>query len=108
MLYAASIARHNNGVVPALANGEVGIPESRAVEYYQKSLEASREIIQSGLFQLYQQNPNPGQNFYEALVTKGGNPELIWVKDYSAGGGRVHIWTLSIVPPSLRVDALGG
>jgi hypothetical protein len=109
MLYAGSIARRE-GVVAGLSTtgGEVGIPASRANEYFQKSLDASKAIIESGAYSLYNANPDAGANFYQALTVKGGNPETIWVKDYSVSGARVHIWTLSIVPPTLRLDALGG
>lgn len=107
MLYAASLARHNNEM-PApitLPGGEVGIPADRADAYYQASLAASREIIDSQAYSLYANNADPGLNFYEALTVKNGNQEVIWAKDYSATGGLSHLWTLSVVPPSLQIDA---
>lgn len=106
MLYAASIARHNNEMAApiVLPGGEVGIPASRAEEYYQKSLEASREIINSGVYTLYRNNPDPGENFYEAVSKKLGNNEVIFAIDYLASQGRSHRFTMEIIPPSLRVD----
>lgn len=106
MLYAASIARHNNEMAApiVLPGGEVGIPASRAEEYYQKSLEASREIINSGVYTLYRSNPDPGENFYEAVSKKLGNNEVIFAIDYLASQGRSHRFTMEIIPPSLRVD----
>lgn len=106
-LYAASIARHNSEMPGpiSLPGNIVGIPGSMAADYYQKSLDASREIINSGAYSLYRASTDVGQNFYEALTVKAGNPEVIWAKDFSASGGRSHLWTLSIVPPTLQIDA---
>ena len=63
MLYAGSIAKYNNLLASPITTpgGEVGIPASRADEYYQKSLDASEEIITSGPYTLYRQNPDPDQ-----------------------------------------------
>ncbi|MBD0287794.1 MAG: RagB/SusD family nutrient uptake outer membrane protein, partial [Flavisolibacter sp.] len=65
MLYAGSLAKYNNLVTPniTLPGGEVGIPASKANEYYQKALDAAKEII-AGPYSLYKGNPNPGENFY--------------------------------------------
>jgi starch-binding outer membrane protein, SusD/RagB family len=108
-LYAGSLARHNNEM-PApirLSNGEVGVPADRANDFYQKALDASRAIISSGAFSLYNANAHRGENFYEAYSKKSGNPEHIWVRDYSAGAGRTHLFTMHIIPRSMRVDIDG-
>ena len=84
MLYAGSIAKYNN-LLPSpitLPGGEVGIPASRAAGYYQASLDAAEEIIGSGIYSLYTKNPNPGDNFYEMITKKAGNPEIIMVTDF--------------------------
>jgi len=109
MLYAGSVARFNSEMAAPISTpgGEVGIPASRAAEYFQKSLEASRAILNSGAYSLYQANANRGENFYEALTVKAGNPEMIWVRDYLASGGSSHYWTLSVNPHSLRKDVSG-
>lgn len=106
MLYAASIARHNSEMAApiSLPGGEVAIPASKAVEYYTKSLEASRQIINSGAYSLYQSNPHAGENFYEAVSKKTGNPEVIFAIDYLASQGRSHRFTMEIIPRSLRQD----
>ncbi|MGH7575304.1 MAG: RagB/SusD family nutrient uptake outer membrane protein, partial [Longimicrobiales bacterium] len=107
MLYAASIARHNGeaSTPVTLPGGEVGIPESRAAEYYQASLDASRELINSGAYSLYQNNPEPGPNFYETLTNKTGNTEVIMAVDYAASQGRSHAWTRDVIPNSMVQDA---
>jgi starch-binding outer membrane protein, SusD/RagB family len=109
MLYAGSLARHNNEMpVPiTLPGGVVGIPANKANEYYEKSLQASRELINSGMYSLYNGNSHRGQNFYEAYTNKSGNPEVIWVRDYSVGAGRTHITTVEIIPRSMRIDING-
>lgn len=108
-LYAGSLARHNNEMSApiTLPGGEVGIPESRAADYYTQSLEASREILESGEYSLYQANPHLGENFYEMGVVKGGNPETIWIRDYSARDDNSHLWTMNAIPRSMRVDIDG-
>lgn len=106
MLYAASIAKYNNQM-PApitLPNGEVGIPTSRAAYFYESSLKASQEIINSGVYQLFRTNPDFGQNFYEAITSKTNNSEAIMVVDYSVSQGRRHLFTLENIPRSLRKD----
>ena len=108
MLYAASIAKYNNLMeVPIQTpGGEVGIPASRAEDYYQQSLAASKEIIESGNYALYENNPDKGQNFYEALTNKKGNPEVIWAFDYTLEG-KFHSFTFENIPRSIRENPDG-
>jgi hypothetical protein len=84
MLYAGSIAKYNNLLTPTitLPGGEVGIPAARSAGYYQASLDAAKEIINSGIYSLYNKNADPGTNFYEMIVKKAGNPEMILVTDF--------------------------
>lgn len=106
MLYAGSIARYNS-LMPApisLPKGEVGIPASRAAYFFEASLKASREIISSGVYQLYKNNPDPAQNFYEMISTKNNNNEVIMAVDYSVSQGKRHLFTLENIPRSLRKD----
>lgn len=102
MLYAASIAKYNNLMDTPIETpgGEVGIPAGRADEYYQMSLDASREILENGPYSLYNNNPDKQENFYEALVNKS-NPEVIWAYDYSQDG-KSHKYTFYNIPRSLR------
>jgi hypothetical protein len=104
MLYAGSLAKYNNSAGntnSSLPNGEVGIPAAKAVEYYQKSLDASLEIIANGGYSLYRVNPNLGENFYEALMNKNGNTEVIMATDYLKSQGRRHTFTFNNIPRSL-------
>lgn len=107
MLYAGSIAKYNS--LPGFTNvilpgGEVGIPATRANEYYQKSLDASNEILNSGLYSLYKANPIPGENFYSAIVEKNNNPEVIMVTDYNKASSKKHLFTFNTIPRSLFED----
>lgn len=108
MLYAASIAKYNNQFTPSLVTpgGEVGIPASRAEEYYQKSLEASEEIIKSGVYALYKNNANLGENFFEAITKKQNNREVIWVRDFLVAKDKRHSFAYDNIPRGIREDNL--
>lgn len=86
MLYAASIAKYNSLMATPIATegGEVGIPASMADAYYQKSLDASKEIIEHGPYELYNKDADKGKNFYDMLMVKTANKEVIFAKDYIA------------------------
>ncbi len=109
MLYAGSIAKYNNLMpVPiTLPGSEVGIPASKAKGYYQASLDAAREIINSGKYSLYNANPdNKGANFYDAYIKKAVNPENILVKDFSTSKGKWHNFAYHMICRSVREDNL--
>lgn len=72
-LYAASIADFGE----VQLDGIVGI-SAPASEYYQKSLDASLEILNSGMFELYDNDADKVQNFKNIFITKNHN-ERIWV-----------------------------
>lgn len=109
MLYAGSIAKYNSlmGAPITTPGGEVGIPASRANDYYTMSLEASEEIINSGAYTLYQRNPDLGENFYEAVSSKANNPEVILAQDYLTAGDKRHWFSYDNFPRSIREDNLG-
>ncbi|MCH7408274.1 RagB/SusD family nutrient uptake outer membrane protein [Belliella sp. DSM 111904] len=109
MLYAGSLANYNSqmGTPITLPGGEVGISASRANEYYTKALEASQEIIQSGVFQLYSSNPDLGENFYELFINKNDNPEVLWAQDFLASADKRHGFTYDNIARSVREDNLG-
>ncbi len=109
MLYAGSLAKYNNLMpVPiTTAGGEVGIPASMATAYYQKSLEASKEIIESGWYSLYKDNPDPGENFFNMLMVKASNPEIIFAKDFLASKDKRHAFAYDNIARDVREDNLG-
>lgn len=107
MLYAGSIAKYNNLMpVPiTLPNNVVGIPAARANGYFQAALDAAKEIINSGQYSLYQNNPNLGENFYDALVKKLNNLEMILVLDFSIKTKR-HNFSYQNICRTMREDNL--
>lgn len=108
MLYAGSIAKYNNRLAAPIATpgGEVGIPADRANEYYTKALEAAREIIAGGAYQLHTGNPNPGENFYEAVSRKANNREVIMAQDFLVSKDKRHGFTYDNVARNIREDNL--
>jgi hypothetical protein len=110
MLYAGSIAKYNALFTPTVTTpgGEVGIPASMANAYYQKALDAANLIINSGLFALYNSNPDKAQNFYDAISKKGAaNKEVILVRDYLTAKAKRHSYAYDNIPRSIREDNLG-
>lgn len=107
MLYAGSIAKYNNLLAaPITTPGkEVGLPAARSAGYYQASLNAAKEIIISGIYSLYSKNPNPGDNFYEMIVKKAGNPEMIMTTDFLIPT-RKHNWSYHEICRTMREDNL--
>ncbi len=108
MLYAGSIAKYN-ALMPVpitLPGKEVGITASRSDEYYQKALDAAREIIQSGKYSLYKANSDPGVNFYELFVKKQNNPEMILRRDFNILGNKKHNYSYWMICRTMREDNL--
>lgn len=95
-LYAGSIAKYGN-VTPSvsLPTGEVGIPASKANDYYTKALTAAELIISgsAGTYALYQRNADLSENFAALFYDKVGNPESIFIEDFKLKSGKVHGFT---------------
>lgn len=108
MLYAASLAKYNNLRPQPIttANGEVGIPASAALGYYQKALDAAEEVITSGMYTLKTNASNPGLAFYQATTVKAGNKEVIFVKDYLTAKDKRHSFTYDNIVRGVREDNL--
>ncbi len=106
MLYAGSIAKYGS-TTPTVSTpgGEVGISASLASGFYQRSLDASREILVSNKYSLYNVNPNKGENFYEAIMTKNNNPEVIWAYDFNKAQGKKHNFTVDNIARSFVENA---
>lgn len=107
MLYAGSLAKYNNLMDSpiTLPGEEVGIPADMADGYYQKSLAASQEIINSGSYGLYNENPDRAANFYEMLMSKSSN-EIIFAEDF-VSSLKVHGFTYENIAKSLTEDNEG-
>jgi hypothetical protein len=85
-VYAASIAKYSY-LAPDVKTpgGEVGIDASKAAGYYQTAYSACLDIIGSKKYELYQNTPDRGANFYEAVCSKSSG-EVIWAQDYKYPG----------------------
>ena len=88
MLYAASVA--NFGQVQL--GGLLGFPSGEANNYYLASLEASKEIIASGPFELYQEFTDPVENFIKLFTDEESNSEAIFSEKYDEVAGKSHQW----------------
>ena len=108
MLYAGSLAKYNSLMSTPIttAGGEVGIPASRAADYYAKALDASKQIINSGFYTLYKANSNLGENFYEAITKKSGNREVILAWDYLSAKDKRHTFSYDNIARGIREDNL--
>jgi starch-binding outer membrane protein, SusD/RagB family len=103
-LYAASIAKYG-ATTPqvSLPGGEVGIPASKANDYYTIALSAAQEIINGGAgsYKLYQSLPNLSDNFAALFLDKTSlNQEAIFIEDFRVGG-RTHAFTTNDQPYSI-------
>lgn len=112
MLYAGSIAKYNGAETPDVAieetdSVEVGMSNANPDNYFQQARDAAEEIINNGPYSLYDQNPEEGPNFYEAVVSESNNSEVIWAKDYDTEARRdAHLFNYSAMPRSKRDDNL--
>lgn len=103
-IFAGSIAKYTTASELKLPGGEVGIPATDAPKYYKIAYDAATEIKTGNQYSLYKKNANdPGRNFYDALITKSGNPEVIWALDYIAPG-KVNGFTKENIATSVKGD----
>lgn len=105
-MYAASISTW--GTVQL--NGVVGIPSEKATDYWQKSYDASKAIIDysvtDGKLGLYNNIPDKAENFRQIFL-EDRNEEVIWAKSHigEPGGsfqGDVNLWNLNNAPRNLH------
>ena len=89
MLWNASIADH--GTVQL--NGLVGIPESRASEFYDKAAQAANAVINSGKYSLYNKISDDKAENYRKLFLDEGNDEVIFEVAYD-GVNKGHSWDM--------------
>lgn len=110
-LYAASIAKYGqNTPAVSLPGGEVGIPASRADEYYGKALAAAQRIINGevGNYGLYNSKPDLSENFAALFYEKNQNNEAIFVEDFKLQTDKKHGFTISNQPRYGAEEEEGG
>lgn len=94
-LFSGSIAKY--GTVQL--NGLVGIPSSRANDFFTKASEAAQAVIASGKYSLYKKVADKSEN-YRGLFLDENNGETIFEKIYD-GVNIGHSWDLYCAPPSI-------
>ena len=103
-LYAGSIARYGE----VQSDGLVGIPSSEADRFFQTSYDASKAIIDSNHYALYNGNSDKSQNYCEMFLKgHGDNGEFIFQKQYNVAGGKGHDWDKRNAPFSYRGGGWG-
>ncbi|MFY0689921.1 MAG: RagB/SusD family nutrient uptake outer membrane protein [Cyclobacteriaceae bacterium] len=88
MLNAASVARFGTEQM----SGLLGFPAGDADGYYQQSLAASQEIMQSGQFSLYRKSSDPVENFANIFLDEVDNREIIFKEKYDFDANKSHTW----------------
>ena len=111
MLYAGSLAKYNSLMEEpvSLPGQEVGIPVSMSVKYYQASLQAAKDLMDMGIYGLYDKDADKKTNFYKLFTTlpNAGNNESIFIKEYLAPT-ILHSWTASNLPRSFTGGGTSG
>ncbi len=98
MLYAASIAEFSTITLPG---GVLGIPQGQAAGYWQAAYNASMEIINNSPHALYNENPDPQENYAEIFINDG-NTEVIFAEVYNLGLLKTHGWNFYNMPDGFR------
>lgn len=94
-LYAASIARYGNQQL----NGLLGFNSGEASTYAQISYDASKDIIESGYHALYEELPDPSENFGQLFLDESSaNKEVIMAEVYDFSKNRAHAYTMRATP----------
>lgn len=104
-LYAGSIAKY--GTVKL--DGVVGIPASDASRFFQEAFDATKTVIESGAYTLYNKKPDDkSQNYCDMFLNgNGDNGEYIFQKQYNVAGGKGHDWDKRNAPFSFRAGGWG-
>ncbi len=93
-LWSASIAKFGS----VQLQGLVGIPATRANDFYTKASEAAQAVIASGKYTMYHEITDKAEN-YRNLFLDETNSEVIFAKIYD-GANIGHSWDLFNAPPT--------
>ena len=97
MLYAGSIGKYGS----IQLDGILGIPEGESDDYYKKAYDAAMAVINGGMHPLYEENPNPEDNYGE-IFTVEGNSEIILAEVFDLGLLKTHSWDFMCAPDGFR------
>ncbi len=99
MMFAASVAEFDG---TQELDGLLGIPSSEAASYWQASLNASGDIIDSEKYTLYNKVAgDPAENYAQVFIDED-NPERIFVEVYDPAMGKGQSWGVGAVPFEFR------
>ena len=105
MLYAGSIAKYGN----VQLDGLMGISSSKANTYFTESMNASKAVMESNKFGLYDKLYNPAsksgdpvKNYQDIFLDKG-NKEIIFQKAYSFPD-KTHSWDNLNIPEGFTTN----
>ncbi|RYD91874.1 MAG: RagB/SusD family nutrient uptake outer membrane protein, partial [Sphingobacteriales bacterium] len=107
MLFAACVAKYGSENFvdgPARSQGFVGVPAEKAPVYFQQAWDAAKLL--EGKFDLYNSGPDKEQNYVDLFLKPDGNPEVIFVKQYSVAIGTAHSWDATMSPRYFTANAL--
>ena len=105
MLYAGSIAKYGNVEL----DGLVGIPASKANDFFSESLNASRAIMDANVFGLYDKLYNPASKAgdptanYQQIFVDDANKEIIFQKAYKFPD-KPHSWDNFNIPEGFTTN----
>lgn len=109
MLYAGTLAYNydkSQAMQLNLASGATGISRDKAMVYLEKCIDAYKELKSMNAYQLFKNSGvTLGENFYNLFVTKEGNPELIFIRDYDGSTDFPNNFTAWGLPRSLTTVA---
>lgn len=109
MLYAGTLAFNHDksqSMQLNLPSGATGIPYENAKEYLTKCIDAYKELETLNTYDLYKNSSaSLSENFYNIFVTKDGNPELIFIRDYDGSNDFPNNFTSWALPRSLTTVA---
>jgi len=103
-MYAGSIAKYGE----VQLDGVVGIPANKAQQYWQTSYDASKAIINSAVFSLYNEIPDDKVANFRNIFLDENNAEVIFSEIYTGQGGKAHSWDMLNGPYGYNSWACGG
>lgn len=79
----------------------VGVTQTRAIEYYEKCIEAAGYVIDNGGYELYNKYSDKTENFQRLFLDNSDNSEVLLYKHYSyilASAGASHSYDYMVNP----------
>lgn len=103
-LYAGSIAKYGK----VQKEGVVGIPYEKADNFFKLSVDASRKIITSKKFKLYNKYTEKAENYRKLFLDETDNTEVIFSKQFTGLNGVYHCWDANEFPNQFSGSASSG